>query len=80
MDIELFTNATLAYLTYIALIVLVKNEVIYVRQVANIIAYLKLNDYIIMYVILIVMSYLISTRYASKIFKKSAMKTYREEV
>ena len=80
LDVELFTNASLAYLTYIVLIVLVKREVIYIKQVANIVEYLKLNDYILMYFILITMSYLISTRYASKIFKKSAMKTYREEV
>ena len=80
LDIELFTNASLAYVTYIVLIVLVKNKVVYVEQVANIVEYLKMHDYIIMYFILIIMSYLISTRYASKIFKKSAMKTYREEV
>ena len=80
LDIELFTNATIAYLFYIALVILVKHEIIYVKKIANIIDYLKLSDYIIMYIILVCMSYLISTRYARKIFKKSAMKTYREEV
>ena len=80
LDIELFTNATIAYLFYIILTILVKNEVIYVKSIANIIDYLKLSDYIIMYIILVFMSYLISTRYARKIFKKSAMSSYREEV
>ena len=80
LDIELFVNASLAYLFYAVLVILVKNNIVYVKQVANIIDYLKINDYIIMYIILVVMSYLISTRYARKIFKKSAMKTYREEV
>ena len=42
--------------------------------------YLKIRDYILVYIILILMSYLISTRYAVKIFKKSAMKSVREEV
>ena len=42
--------------------------------------YLHLGDYVLMYIILIVMSYLISTRYASKMFKTSAMSSYREEV
>ena len=80
LDIELFINSTLAYLVYIGLVLLVKNKVIYVKAIANSLEYLKLSDYAIMYVILVVMSYLISTRYASKIFKSSAMKTYREEV
>ena len=80
LDIELFVSSSLAYLFYIGLIVLVKQKIIYFKSLSDIIEYLKLSDYIIMYIILIVMSYLISTRYARKIFKKSAMKTYREEV
>ena len=80
LDIELFINSTLAYLVYIGLVLLVKNNIIYVKTISDNLEYLKLSDYAIMYVILVVMSYLISTRYASKIFKSSAMKTYREEV
>jgi len=80
LDIELFTNASIAYLFYLTLVILVKHKIIYVKAIANIIDYLKLSDYIIMYIILVFMSYLISSRYARKIFNKSAMKTYREEV
>ena len=80
LDIELFTNASLAYLFYICLVILVKKGVIYVKSIANIIDYLKIPDYIIMYIILVTMSYLISSRYARKIFKASAMESYREEV
>jgi len=80
LDIELFADATLAYITYLILTLLVKYKLIYIKFIDNILEYLKVSDYILMYIILILMSYLISTRYASKIFKKSAMKTYREEV
>ena len=80
LDIELFINSTLAYLVYIGLVMLVKYKVIYIKFISDSLEYLKISDYAIMYVILVVMSYLISTRYASKIFKSSAMKTYREEV
>ena len=75
LDIELFVSSSLAYLFYIGLIILVKQKIIYFKSLSDIIEYLKLSDYIIMYIILMVMSYLISTRYARKIFKKSAMKT-----
>ena len=80
LDIELFVNASLAYITYLIFIYLVKNGVIVSNTVKNIIEYLKFNDYVLMYIILVFMSYLISSRYSRKIFKKSAMKTYREEV
>ncbi len=80
LDIELFINASLAYMTYIVLTILVKNNIISIKSINNILGYLSIRDYILMYIILVVMSYLISTRFASKIFKKSAMKSYREEV
>ena len=73
-------DATLAYLGYLVLTFLVKYKVIYVKFINNIMEYLNFNDYILMYVILILMSYLIGLRYAHKIFNKSAMKSYREEV
>ena len=80
LDVELFTNASLAYLGYIILTLLVNYDYLKINFISNILEYLSMRDYILMYVILVVMSYLISTRYASKIFKKSAMKSYREEV
>ena len=80
LDIELFNDATIAYLIYIGLTLLAKYNYIHVKFINNIMEYLTLKDYILMYLILILMSYLISTRYARKIFKKSAMKSYREEV
>ena len=80
LDIELFFDATVAYLVYMTVILLVKYKVVYIKFINNILEYLSIRDYVLIYVILIVMSYLISTRYARKIFKQSAMKSYREEV
>lgn len=80
LDIELFCDATIAYLIYLGLILLTKYNIINVKVINNILEYLTIKDYIIMYFILVLMSYLISVRYARKIFKKSAMKSYKEEV
>ena len=80
LNIELFMDATLAYLLYLIVTLLVKYKVIYIKFISNIMEYLLVKDYILMYFILIFMSYMIGTRYANKIFKKSAMKSYREEV
>ena len=59
---------------------LVKYDVIYIKIISNTLKYLKTRDYMLMYLILIIMSYLISTRFSAKIFKKSAMNSYREEI
>ena len=80
LDVELFVNSSVAYLTYILFIYLVRSNVININFVKSASEYMRLNDYLLMYLILIVMSYLISQRFASKIFKKSAMNSYREEV
>ena len=79
-DIELLMDATLGYAFYIGICVLVRYNVINIKMISNVMDYLKISDYILMYLILIVISYLISTRFSSKLFKKSAMKSYREEV
>ena len=79
-DVELLFDATLAYLCYIVISLFVKYKVVNINLISNVMEYLKIRDYILMYIILIGMSYLISTRFSSKLFKKSAMKSYREEV
>jgi hypothetical protein len=80
LDIELFINSSLAYISFTVFILLNKYEIINISFVKNLIKYLSLREYIVMYIILIIMSTLISKRFSKKIFKKSAIKTYNEEV
>ena len=42
--------------------------------------YMSAGNYVLMYVIIIGMSYMISTRFAKGLFKNSVMSTYKEEV
>lgn len=79
-DVELLFDATIAYISYISIMLLVKYDVINIKMISNTLKYLKIRDYILMYLILIIMSYLISTRFSMKLFKKSAMNSYREEI
>ena len=64
----------------IALIYLVKINVITFEYVAKLINYLSIREYVLMYVILVVMSRLISRRFSKKLFKNTAINTYNEEV
>ncbi len=80
LNIELFTVFNLAFITIISFIVLVYNKIINITYIEDLIKYLELKDYIVLYAILFVISFLITKRYAKKLFASSAMNTYREEV
>ncbi len=78
--IELFIVANIAYFAFDLLVYLnslgtIKNSIL---QTIN--EYLSFNDYTLIYLILIFLSFLTSEKYAAKIFKKSVMNSYREEV
>ena len=55
----------------------------YIRKwneyIQNLISFLKLGDVVIAYIILVIISLLIANTYSKKLFKKSAMNTYRDE-
>ena len=80
LDIELFTNSTISYLFLMAFIYLVKTNVIKLEYIAKLASFLSIKEYVLMYVILIVISRLISIKFARKLFKNTAINTYNEEV
>ena len=80
LDIELFINATLSYAILLVFIHMVKVNIINLEYISKITQYLSFKEYILMYVILIVMSRLISIKFARKLFKNTAINTYNEEV
>ena len=80
IDIELFNVATLSYLVVIIFIMLSKFNIIKINEVKELAIYLKLSDYIILYISLIIISKLLSVRFSKSMFTKSAMKTIKEEV
>lgn len=78
--IELFVITNLSYFIFIGLAELNKTSLLNVKLIDTVNTYFRFNDYIILYVVLILMSLLISIKYASKLFKNSVMSVYREEV
>lgn len=80
LNIELFIDITVAFLCFILLILLTQSGLINWQYINDLVTYFTIRDYIIVYVILAIMSLLISNRYAHKLFKNSVMNTYREEV
>ena len=79
LKIELFTILNIAFAFVIALIVLINKNIIINEYIQNLISFLKLGDVVIAYIILVIISLLIANTYSKKLFKKSAMNTYRDE-
>lgn len=80
LRIELLTDLHIALFVFLMSIILVNTKIINFQYINEIAKHFGLIDYIIVYVILILMSILISNRYANKLFKTSVMNAYREEV
>lgn len=79
LEIELLTVSNMAYLLFLVLLYLHKIKILNVKFAPTIIKYLTLKEYIILYIVISLMSYLISLRYSRKLFKNSAMSIMREE-
>ncbi|NLY81808.1 MAG: ABC transporter ATP-binding protein [Clostridiales bacterium] len=79
IKIELLTVLLFAYGLVLAFIKMVQLKYINIAMLVDMISFLTLGDYIILFVILSIISLLIAKRYSKKLFKKSAMSTYREE-
>lgn len=80
LDIELLTISNLAYFIIIGFLALNHFDVIKLDYIKDLMTYISLLDYILVYIILIIMTQLISSKFAKSLFKKSAMKTFNEVV
>ena len=79
LDVEMFTVINIAFAIFLAVVILVNTGIIHVEYIRTLVEYLKVTDYVILYVILILMGYLISGNFARSLFKKTAMGSFREE-
>ena len=77
---ELFIIANIAFLVFLIMVYLYLIKLIKFDFIETVLTYLKLKDYIILYILLMIMSYIISSKFAKTLFKKSAMSTFVEEV
>ena len=80
LDIELFFNSSLAYLLLMVLVYLIKSKIIDAPGLYSILEFTSIKAYVIVYFVVIIMARLVSNRFSNKLFKKSAIKTYNEEI
>lgn len=78
--VELFVISNISYFSFVFLILFNKINLFEINLLDTVNTYFRTNDYIILYLIISIMSIVISMRYAQNLFKDSAMNIYREEV
>ena len=78
LRVELILMMIIAYGVDIAIVVLAHNGVIQIKELNKLLFYLTQADYVALAIVLLLMSLLIANRYARSIFKRSAMKAFRE--
>lgn len=80
LKIELVLMAVISFVINLIFIVLVKTDIIKLNQLKYGLSFIYWYDYVILFAALILLSLLIAGRYSRKIFSKSAMSAYREEI
>ena len=80
LDIELFINSNLAYFTTLLIIYLSKNSIINIKYLTDLTEHIGIFEYVLIYIVIILMSKILSRKVSKDIFKKSAISTYNEEV
>ena len=78
--LELFVVSNLSYFLFLLVAEINRRKLIQVGFINTVNEYFQLNDYMILYMIIMIMSFLLSARYSRKLFKNSVMNTYREEM
>lgn len=77
---ELISFSTITYGVFLILVYLSNQNIIKWDYLNEMIKYITLKEYIIVYLIIIILSIFISLRYGRKIFKNSIIKTYGEKI
>lgn len=77
---ELITLSLVTYTLFLIFICLIKRNIIKVEYFVTLAKYVEVIDYVIVYLILLVLSILMAYRYGRKIFKNSIIKTYGERI
>ncbi len=80
LNIEMLTISNLTFIIFISLVTLIKLNIIKISFLNNISTFLTVKNFIVIYLIITLMSYLTSARYRRKLFKNTLINAYKEEV
>ena len=79
LDVEILLVANIAFAVFLIVIALVTRGVIDIDYLYTLIRYLQARDYVILYLLVSAMALLISAWFSRRLFRKTAMGSFREE-
>ena len=79
LDVEVLLVMNIAFVIFLAVVMAVRYEYINVAYLMKLIQFLKPRDFVVLYAMIAAMSLLISRWFARRLFKKTAMGSFREE-
>ena len=79
LDVEVLLVANIAFAIFLTVVALVKRGTINIEYVQSLVQFLQPRDYVILYLLIACMALLISGWYSRRLFRKTAMGSFREE-
>ena len=80
LNIEVILVMNIAFAIFLAVVYLVSHDFINITYLKTLVGYMTLRDYVILYALTALMALMISNWFARRLFKKTAMGNFREEV
>ncbi len=80
LNIELFTYANIGYILFVTFLYLQQKGIIKIEAYSALGLIAKPYHYVVIYIVVALLTLLITERYSRKLFVSSVMNTYREEV
>ena len=80
LSTEIFLVMNIAFAIFLLVIFLVNKDVITLSYLETLVNYMGIRDYVILYLLIAFMTLLISVWFSRRLFRKTALETYREEV
>lgn len=77
---ELLLISNIAYFSFIILLILNNYNIINIGFMKTIINYLNFSDFLLLYLIILIMSFFIGLKFSKKLFKKSVITTINEVI
>ncbi|MBR5316057.1 MAG: ABC transporter ATP-binding protein [Firmicutes bacterium] len=80
LKVELFAVFNLAFAVCASAVAVIKQELIKAEELQELVSYLEMGDFVVLYVLICIMTIMQASRYAKQLFKQTAMNAYKEEV
>ena len=79
LEVEVLLVANIAFAIFLIVVTCVSREVIDIEYLKTLVQFMKPRDYVVLYLFICLMALLISDWFARRLFRKTAMGSFREE-